>query len=162
MTCQDVRDHLAAYLDGELDKKKTIALHRHLSACEACVREEIDLRNTKHLLNQHHFAVLPDNFDEQLSQKIRRIESPFLGSRHDVRKIVYTVAATIILMIGLQVLVPYLSQPVQTPIRFKDFPTARAIFRVKRTAAEPSLQDRLRQRFAQTRTEKISGKSRVR
>ena len=159
MTCRDVRDNLVAYLDGELHKKTVMALHRHFSTCEACVQEEIELRHTKRLLNQFRFDAVPDNFDEQLYQKIKRLDKPGQKMHHDGRRIVYAVAATIILMIGLQVLGAHLSQSMQTPVHFKDFPTARAIFQPEKNAGEPSLKERMLQRYGGIKQEKASGKS---
>jgi anti-sigma factor RsiW len=162
MTCNDVKENLVAYLYSELDKKTVMALHRHLCACEACVQEEIELLKTERLLVRSQFEAMPGNFDEQLDEKIGRITRSRHKTFHDLRRIVYAVAATFILTIGLQFLSAHLTQTMQTPIRFKDFPTAQTVFKSEPSSAEPSLKERLIQRYIRTRLVKMANKSALR
>lgn len=162
MTCNEVQDNLAAYLHGELDKKTVMEIHQHLSGCEACVQEEIELRQTNRLLDQFRFEALPENFDEQLHQKLKQIETPHQKVSHDLRRIVYAVAATIIIMIGLQFFGSRVFQSLQPPIRLTDFPTTQVVFKSEESSSEPSLKERLVQRYIQARQEKLLGNSVIR
>jgi anti-sigma factor RsiW len=148
--CNFVRENLVAFLHGELDKKAVMTIHKHLSVCEVCAQEEIDLRKTDRLLDQFQFAALPENFDEQLHQKLEKIDKPVVQTKHDFRRIVYAIAATILVMIGLQFFGARILQSMQQPIHFKDFPTTQAVFRTEEDSSVPSLKERFIQRYLQS------------
>jgi hypothetical protein len=148
MTCNDVRGNLAAYLHGELEKKALMVIHQHLADCEACVQQEIELRRTERLLDQFQFEALLDNFDEQLHQKIIKIEKPVVQTKRDFRRIVYAIAATILIMIGVQFFGSRFLKSTKQPIHFKDFPTTQAVFKseLSQQKSETSLKERLIER----------------
>ena len=162
MTCNDVRDNLVAYIHGELNKKTVMEIHHHLSNCEACIQEEIEFCRTNRLLSQYQFEALPDNFDEQLHQKLKQVEKPRQKVQHDFRRIVYAVAATIIIMIGIQFLGSRVFQSLQPPIRLKDFPTTQVVFKSEERSSEPSLKERLIRRYFQAQQGKLLGNSVIR
>ena len=150
MDCNFVQENLGAYLHGELDKKTVMKIHKHLSVCEVCVQEEIDLRKTNRLLDQFQFAALPDNFDEQLHQKLAKIDKPVFQKIHDFRRIVYAIAATILIMIGIQFFGAQILQSMQQPIHLKDFPTTQAVFKAEEGSSAPSLKERFIHRHLQS------------
>jgi anti-sigma factor RsiW len=162
MTCNNVRDNLVAYLYSELDNKTVMALHRHLCSCEACVQEEIELLKTKRLLDKSYIEAMPGNFDEQLDEKLKRNIKSRYETFHDFRRIVYAVAATFILTIGLQFLSAHLTQTMQMSTRFKDFPTVQTVFKSESRSAEPSLKERLMQRYVRARLVKMANQSTMR
>src|SRR4051794_2297147 len=47
MNCEETRDYLAAYLDGELDVASTISIERHLRACPDCRRARDGARSLR-------------------------------------------------------------------------------------------------------------------
>jgi anti-sigma factor RsiW len=157
MTCNDVQKNLVAYIHGELDKKAVMNIHQHLSTCEICVQEEIELRKTNRLLDQFQFAALPDNFDERLHQKLEKIDKPVVQTKHDFRRIVYAIAATILIMIGIQFFGSRILQSTQQPIHFKDFPTTQVVFKAEESSAGPSLKERFIQRYLQSTKQSLFG-----
>lgn len=159
MNCNLIRSNLVAYIHGELDKKIVIAIHRHLSTCETCVLEEIELRKANRLLDQFQFDVLPDDFDEQLHRKIQKIEKAPKTTKSDLRRIVYAVAATILIMIGIQWFGSRIVQSTYQSLHFKDFPTTQAIFKSEDTQSESSLKERFIERYLQSRQGRILGNS---
>lgn len=50
MTCQDAGRLIAAYVDGELDGARRLAVERHLTACGDCRNREADLQTIGELL----------------------------------------------------------------------------------------------------------------
>ena len=149
MSCNDVRENLVAYIHGELDKNAVMIIHQHLADCEACVQQEIELRKTNRLLTQFQFEALPDSFDEQLHQKLNKIEKPKVQNQTDFRRIVYAIAATILIMIGIQFFGSRILQSTQQPIHFKDFPTTQAVFRSEDSQGTPetSMKERFVERY---------------
>ncbi len=160
MSCNEVRENLVAYIHGELDTKDVMEIHHHLSTCEACVLEEIELRKTNRFLDRYQFEALPDNFDEELHHKIQQIEkAPKIVRSSGFRRILYAVAATIIIMIGIQWFVSRIVQSTYQPIHFKDFPTTQAVFKSEGTQSESSLKGRFIERYLQSRQGRILGNS---
>jgi anti-sigma factor RsiW len=151
MNCNEVQENLVAYIHGELDKNAVMTIHRHLGTCESCVHEEIDLRKTNLLLDRYHFEALPENFDKQLHKKIQQIETVPKTKKSDFRRIAYAIAATILIIIGIQFFGSRLFQSTRQTIHFKDYPTTQAVFKPTDTqpGSELSLKERLVQRYAQ-------------
>jgi len=152
MTCNEVRENLVAYLHGELDKETVMGIHHHLSACEVCVQEEIALRRTNRLLDQFQFEALPDNFDAKLHRKIQQTQPASRKIKSDFRQIIYAIAATILIMLGIQFIGSRIFQSTQQSIHFKDFPTTQAIFKseTSRSLSESTLKKQFMQRYLQS------------
>ena len=149
MDCNFVRENLVAYIHGELDKNAVMTIHQHLADCEACVQQEIELRKTNRLLTQFQFEALPDNFDEQFHQKLIKIKKPEVQTKRDFRRILYAIAATILIMFGVQFFGSRILRSTHQPIHFKDFPTTQAIFKSEdsRRTPETSLKERFIERY---------------
>ena len=152
MSCNVVRENLVAYIHGEMDKSAVMGIHEHLSTCDVCVQEEIELRRTNRLLDQYQFEALPDNFDEQLHRKIQQIGIAPKSVRTDFRRIVYAVAATILIMIGIQIFGSRFLKSTQQPFHFKDFPTTQVVFKseLSQQKNESSLKKRFIERYLKT------------
>ena len=152
MNCNDVQDNLVAYLYGELNKKAVMAIHQHLSKCKACVQQEIELRRTERMLDQFQFEALPGNFDEQLHQKLIKVERPVVKTKTDIRRIFYAIAATILIMIGIQFFGSQVLKSTKQPIHFKDFPTTQAVFKSEHSEqkSKASFKERLIERHLKT------------
>lgn len=149
MDCNFVGDNLIAYIHGELNKKAVMKIHKHLSTCEVCVQEEIELRNTNRLLNRYQFELLPEDFDEKLNRKIKQIQQSPKSIKSDLRRIVYAIAATILIMIGIQFFGSRILKSTYQPVHFKDFPTTQAVFRSEESQldSETSLKERFIERY---------------
>jgi anti-sigma factor RsiW len=52
LTCEEIRDRLSDYVDGELDPWKRLVVQGHLSACVGCERFARELVETIGLLRQ--------------------------------------------------------------------------------------------------------------
>jgi len=135
MTCNEVRENLVAYLHGELNKNDVMALHRHLGGCEACVREELALSKTNRLLRRTQFTALPDDFDLGLRHKLERAGKPHPKKWNEFRRIVYAVAATIIIMLSMIIIMlsiqflRYRMESVSQPTAaLQSFPATQTVF----------------------------------
>jgi anti-sigma factor RsiW len=58
--CRDILEHIAAYLDGELDATACAGIEAHCDACDDCARVVGGLRETVGLCRQAARAPLPD------------------------------------------------------------------------------------------------------
>ncbi|HEX9972583.1 MAG TPA: hypothetical protein VGD14_10985, partial [bacterium] len=98
----------------------------------------------------------------KLHRKIQQTQPSPKTKKSDFRRIVYAIAATIIFMIGIQFFGSRIFESIHQPGYFKDFPTKQAVFKSEETSSEPSLKERLIQRYFQTRQEKRLGNSVIR
>ncbi len=60
MRCDRVREHLVAYLDGELDSADRQVIDAHLAGCPACRDEMTGFESTDDLLSSFGGAILPE------------------------------------------------------------------------------------------------------
>ena len=76
MKCEDCRERLWAYLEGELDAAEAAETERHLAACGDC-REELSLRQEiMETLRSLPDAELPAGYHEELMEKLRTAAEP--------------------------------------------------------------------------------------
>jgi hypothetical protein len=71
MDCPKVKEHLSAYLDGELDLETTNRVRRHLGTCQACRQLLSDLEDTWTSLDALEEMPSPENIVEELRARIR-------------------------------------------------------------------------------------------
>ena len=103
MQCSDIQNNLTAYLHGELSKNEIKAMHKHLSECDECLNDEIELMKAQRILNNSRFEILPDNFDVELNTKLQKIDMVSkIVEKNSFRRIIFAIAATFIITIGLQ------------------------------------------------------------
>ena len=102
MDCKATTKNLVSHFYGELDIKISMKLHKHLSTCEQCANEEIELRKTLRQLDRFQIEVLPEDFDEKLRSKL---PLPKKRISINVRRIAYAMAATILIFLGVQSLI---------------------------------------------------------
>ena len=156
MDCNYVQKNLVAYLHGELDKKEVKLIHQHLSDCEVCLEEEMALRKTNRILNKFQFEVLPENFDVELHRKLKPFQKPVSKNKTGLRRIVYAIAATLIITIGLEFFIFQFMQSTEPTIQFTDFPTTQTVFK---SSSESSQKLSLRQRYLEKFSRYEKGKS---
>lgn len=127
MNCTQVKENLTAYLHGELDKNDVLAIHQHLSVCERCLQDEIELRRTGRILESQQFDLLPKNFDMQLLRRLKQ-QKMRAGDRTGLKKMFWTIAATLLVTLGTEFFIyQYVEFPRQTK-QFADFSTTQAVF----------------------------------
>lgn len=80
MTCQDIREHLSAYLDHALDKAVTEQINAHLDTCSICQQELSDLRFTIQLVRELPEVEAPTQFRQSLKERLAKEVS---NSKHD-------------------------------------------------------------------------------
>ncbi|NOZ62037.1 MAG: hypothetical protein GXO74_10185 [Calditrichaeota bacterium] len=105
MKCDDVQRYLSAYIYGELNTEQVKKIHRHLSHCESCLLAEMQFRKTVRLMDQVKFDALPADFDEKLQKKLRRSRRKNFHRNQQTRRLILAIAATLILVLGLDFLV---------------------------------------------------------
>jgi len=127
--CKNVKTNLVAYLHGELDKEEVKAIHLHLSGCETCLEEEMELRKTNRIMDKFQFEVLPENFEAELHQKLKPFQKPVSSDKTGIRRIVYAIAATLLITIGLEFFIFQFMQSTEPTIQFADVPTTQTVFR---------------------------------
>jgi anti-sigma factor RsiW len=67
MTCEDIERFVDAYVDGELDLERTLALEAHVSACEACTARLDGIRAVRQALRTVPYFRAP----ETLAARVR-------------------------------------------------------------------------------------------
>jgi len=145
VNCKIVKENLTAYLHGELNKKEVKAIHLHLSACEVCLEEEMELRKTSRIMDKFQFEALPENFDAQLHQKLSSFQKPKNSDNSGFRRIVYAIAATLVVTIGLEFFIFQFMQSTEPTIQLTDFPTTQTVF--KSASEASSKKSSLKQRY---------------
>lgn len=76
MNCQEVHRRLEAYLDGELNTERRLALEAHLPACPACLADLADRRTLHGWLDRLPPPALPATFTANLMRRIDAEERP--------------------------------------------------------------------------------------
>jgi len=110
ISCEQVRDLLDIYLDGDLGPSEAASMESHLSECKAC-SEELELakaiRNALHALPEKECPErVVRNAQEQIERKEKRksalpVKSPVIRDLLKWRWAAGAVAALIVLAIGL-------------------------------------------------------------
>lgn len=154
MLCNEIRQNLTAYLHGELNQQERKEIHRHLSECESCLAFEMEMQRTNRFMNRLQFQALPENFDEQLAKKLDRAEIKTPYQRNNFRRLVYAIAATLIITFGLEIFIYQFIQSTRSPMQLADYPTKQAVFR-----EEAASNDAWKQRFI--KKYEVSGKKKL-
>ncbi|MFZ5517702.1 MAG: zf-HC2 domain-containing protein [Candidatus Zhuqueibacterota bacterium] len=157
MGCNEIRQNLSAYLHGEMSQQERVEMHRHLWECKSCLNLEMELIRTNRLLNRFQFQALPEKFDEQLAHKLDKLKIAAPRQRKSLRRLVYAVAATIIITLGLEIFIYQVIRSTQSPLQLADYPTKQAVFSAAR--GETVANDLWKQRFLQKY--KDSGKQKM-
>jgi anti-sigma factor RsiW len=71
--CRDILEHIAAYLDGELEATACLSIEAHCGECDACARVVSGLRETVGLCRQAASAPLPDGVRALARARVRRM-----------------------------------------------------------------------------------------
>ena len=118
MRCEEIRELLSAYLDGELTDEEAVTVGSHLDTCVACAREFADLRRTVELCRRVGEVEVPEGFHSELMQKIetRKARSGILQRLGvDRWKPAYrtaaAVAAVVIISVGISSVVEIAQKP---------------------------------------------------
>ncbi|MBE0460678.1 MAG: zf-HC2 domain-containing protein [Candidatus Aminicenantes bacterium] len=101
MKCKKVKERLSAFMDDELDRKKTSEIEQHLAECSACNQELKLLTKTWGSLEVWEKIEPSDNFEAIFWQKIRGRELRQPLFQRLLTKVIPVPTAVIILIIGL-------------------------------------------------------------
>jgi len=156
--CNEIRQNLTAYLHGELSQQENVEMHRHLSDCESCLTLEIELRQANRVMNKFQFQALPENFDERLAQKLKQAETKTPHQRKNFRRLVYAIAATIIITLGLEIFIYQFIKSTQQPHQLAEYPTKQAVFKTveKGTPDNASWKQRFLKKYEDSSKKKLS------
>ena len=117
MNCQTVREHLGAFVDGELLADPSQAVRSHVAECAICRAEVEALRAVMTRLSEPVAAELPSGLWAAITQRLDRAE---WASRHG-RPVVLTgrfaLAASVALLIGASIFATVLVGPGSAPGR---------------------------------------------
>ena len=75
MKCDEIKQLLMAYLDGELSAEQAAAVQQHLAECPACAREHRLLQRTWEMLLEDEDIEPSPDFARDFWQRVRR-EAP--------------------------------------------------------------------------------------
>lgn len=95
-TCEEMQEMLSLYLDDMLEGDEVSNVKQHLSTCQNCNAEYLELVKIKRLLNEINDAPVPKIFERRFSKALRK--EKLRRNRVRFKKIVSVVA---ILMVGL-------------------------------------------------------------
>jgi anti-sigma factor RsiW len=74
--CRGLLEHIAAFLDGELDATECLRIKAHCRQCEACASLVAGLRDTVGLCRQAARLPLPDSVRTRAYERVQQILKP--------------------------------------------------------------------------------------
>jgi len=132
MNCNEASELLAAAVLGDLDRDGQRAVHAHLAGCERCLDEERELFQTMHLLRA--------GAETEPGPELHQAVMTRAGRRGRTTWTLFTAAATVLLVVGLQTVVQTWTSRSVAP----DTPTAGTIIARSPHLLEGTLFDRQR------------------
>ena len=75
MNCAQVRENISLYIDDEVDENLKQEIEEHLQNCASCVKEYDELSDVTLLLRGIPDAALPERFDGNLREAIKKEKS---------------------------------------------------------------------------------------
>jgi len=121
MECEEVRESLSAFLDGELNEYEREAVRAHVERCSDCARELTALRQVSALYRRLEDPEPPVDLEERVLAQVRRFRAsgvPFWSrfSFPSSPKAVLAVAASVLVVCGAAVITARLI-PSHQPVR---------------------------------------------
>jgi hypothetical protein len=129
LNCFEVQQNLVAFLQDELESSEMMKIHKHLGTCERCLTEEKETKKTLTLLDKYPYFTVPSDFEHQLFKKIKNIKIKKGSFQKRLREIVYPIAATILIIFGLELLIYLIYSSIQPTNSLNQFRTTRTIFK---------------------------------
>ena len=102
MHCEETRQNLTAMIHCELTAGELKKMHAHLAECSECLSEEIEMVKTSRKLQMPHDFAMPNDFDARLQSRLKAADSPSPASSQTLRRVVYAIAAMIVLALGIE------------------------------------------------------------
>lgn len=102
MNCKETQEKISCSLDKELNKWEQEELQDHLSDCPSCQKEYEEMKALIELLQEVPFAELPDNYHEELMEKLsdrKKIPFPIEKKRILWKKYSAVAAAFLLLLV---------------------------------------------------------------
>lgn len=101
MTCNDCRPLLSAHLDGELAGESAQAVRDHLSACEACRRDQESLSALKQATSRMPLPKAPDVLESTIRNALSHAPEP-INMRRFALAMAAVAAITVSMFIALR------------------------------------------------------------
>ena len=76
ISCGQVLKEIELYVDGELDRRRSLELAKHLRACTSCLDHADFQRRLKDVVRSKWVAETPKGLMERIGQSIRSSEDP--------------------------------------------------------------------------------------
>lgn len=101
MRCKKIKKKLSAFLDNELDRKKTSEIEQHLAECSDCTQELKLLTQTWDALEVGEKTEPSNNFEAIFWQRVRERELGQSLYQRLLTKVIPVLTTVIIFFIGL-------------------------------------------------------------
>lgn len=74
MNCQNIRELMNGYLDGELDLVNHLEIERHLNDCDACAKEYKNFQTLRSSLDESFYFHAPANLRKNIRSALRQTD----------------------------------------------------------------------------------------
>lgn len=102
--CQNLRNHLVAYLYDEVPEPRSSRIREHLALCPACTEELDSLYRTREIVEWYRLSTpmepLPDEFPETVMERIRA-DRPQRQKAPSHRATWWMAAAAAVFLVGI-------------------------------------------------------------
>lgn len=98
-SCESIREHIEAYLDGELDRNDCVALETHCASCAACARELSLARRVREELRTLPVFPAPARAIAAAERRIHAskvVRLPVRGPNRRMRAVLVAAAAVVV------------------------------------------------------------------
>ena len=111
--CNEVRQQLSAYVDGELDEPLRAQIERHLFECAGCQKELDELRRTIKAVKELPRVAAPPDFSGQIMSQLSGTTPPPEAAARPVRKLwtFKRLAAAAAIVLGVGILINIAMEP---------------------------------------------------
>lgn len=76
ISCDEVLNEIELYVDGELDRRRSLELDEHLRECRSCLGHADFQRRLKDVVRSKWGPETPEHLMDRISQAIRGSEEP--------------------------------------------------------------------------------------
>jgi len=103
--CNEIREQISLYIDGELDEIQRAEFEEHISSCTECRNELDEIMSIISMCNGIEEEELPDNFKEELHSKLLAVKEENMRKNKVVKlrsrytKIISAVAACLLIVV---------------------------------------------------------------
>lgn len=106
--CTKIREHLTAYLDGQIDPYVKGIIEEHLSKCGACRKELDALSKTWKLLDYYPQLSVSASYKENFYNRLNKSKQPI-----QLKRWLYPVAAAAAVLLAVTLTLVFTNEPLQ-------------------------------------------------